>query len=80
MLFYCAHNISCTQQDRQREPSVKTLRWYCVLSGGSQRRALPLNQSKVVKIYILLNISLPRVGITPQPDALTHLCPCATTT
>ena len=43
-----------TLQGRQTEPSVETLRsplssefWrHCVLSGGTQRRALPRHQSK----------------------------------
>ena len=43
------HSVSRTKQGRQREPSVKTLRssfsagfWrHCVLSGRTQRRALP---------------------------------------
>ena len=47
-----------TQQGRQREPSVKTLYaplsaefWrYCVLSGGTQRCALPRHQSEEMKI------------------------------
>ena len=51
------HAISCTQQGRQREPSVKTLRsplsaefWRnCVLRGRTQRRACPRHQSE--KIY-----------------------------
>ena len=42
------HPVFCTQQGRQREPSVKTLRsplsaefWsHCVLSGRTQRRAV----------------------------------------
>ena len=46
------HAVSRTQQRRQKEPSVKTLRsplsvefWrYCVLSSGTQRRALPRHQ------------------------------------
>ena len=45
----CIHAVSRQQQDRQREPSVKTLRspfsaelsGHCVLNGGAQRRALP---------------------------------------
>ena len=34
----------------------------CLLSGGTQRRALPRPQSEELKI---LNISFPRVGIEP---------------
>ena len=47
--YFCVknHSVCRTQQGRQREPSVKTLRsslfaefWrHCVLSGGTQRRA-----------------------------------------
>ena len=52
------HAVSRTQQGRQREPSVKTLRsqlsvqfWrHCVLSGRTQRRILPRNQSKEMEI------------------------------
>ena len=48
------HAVSRTHQGRPREPSVKTLRspisaefWrHCVLSGRTQRRALPRNQSE----------------------------------
>ena len=50
--------VFCTQQGKPREPSVKTLRSppsiefrrHCVLSGGTQRRALPRNQSEETKI------------------------------
>ena len=52
------HAVSRTQQGRQREPSVKTLRsplsaefWrHCVLSGRTQRRALPRHQSEEMEI------------------------------
>ena len=52
------HAVSRTQQGRQREPSVKTLRsplsaefWrHCVLSGRTQRRALPQDQSEEMEI------------------------------
>ena len=51
--------VSCTQQSRQREPSVTTPHrsplsaefWrHCVLSGGTQRRTLPRHQSEEIKI------------------------------
>ena len=53
-----------TQQGRQREPSIKTLRspfsaefWrHCVLSGGTQRRNENIN---------IINNSFPRVVIEP---------------
>ena len=55
-----SHTVYCTQQGKQREPSVKTLRFalstefwrHCVLSGGAQRRAWPRRQSEEMKIYI----------------------------
>ena len=61
------------KQGRQREPNVKTLRpplsfefWgHCVLSGRTQRRALPQHKSEEVKI---LNISYPRES-NPQSGA-----------
>ena len=51
--------MSRTQQGRQREPSVKTLRsslstefWrHFVLSGGTQRRALSRHQSEEMEIF-----------------------------
>ena len=51
---YQLHTVSRTQQGRQREPSVQTLRsplsaWFwrhCVLRGRNQRRALPRHQSE----------------------------------
>ena len=54
------HAVSHTQQGRQREHSVNTLRsplsaefWrHCVLSGRSQRRALPRHQSEEMEIEI----------------------------
>ena len=56
--IYELHAVSRTQQRRQREPSVKTLRsplsaefWrHCVLSGRTQRRALPRHQSEEMEI------------------------------
>ena len=52
------YTVSRTQQGRQREPSVKTFRsplsaelWRrCVLSGRTQRRALPRHQNEEMKI------------------------------
>ena len=52
------HTISLTQQGRQREPSVRTLRsplsaevWrHCVLSGRTQHRALPRYQNEEMEI------------------------------
>ena len=52
------HAVSRSQQGRQRESSVKTLRsplsaefWrHCVLSGGTQRSALPRNQSENINV------------------------------
>ena len=52
------HAVSRTQQGRQKETSVKTLRsplsadfWrHCVLSGRTQRRALPRHQSEEMEI------------------------------
>ena len=48
---------SRTQQSKQREPSVKTLRsfsaefWrHCVLSGGTQCRVLPRHQSEEMEL------------------------------
>ena len=57
-VFHLVHAVSRTQQGRQREPSVKTLRsslsaefWrHCVLSGRTQRRALPQHQSEEMEI------------------------------
>ena len=54
------HTVFRTQQGRQEEPSVKTLRFplsaefwrHCVLSGGTQRRALPRHQSEEIKIQM----------------------------
>ena len=62
----------CTQQGRQREPSVKILRSpfsaeffrLCVLSGAIQRRALPRYESNEIKILS------PRVGIESKTVAL----------
>ena len=50
--------VSRTQQGRQSEPSVKTLRsllsaefWrHCVLSGRTQHRACPRHQSEEMEI------------------------------
>ena len=52
------HAVSRTQQGRQREPGVETLRsplsaefWrHCVLSGRTQRRALPRHKSEEMEI------------------------------
>ena len=51
-----------------------------MLSGGTQRRALPCYQSEEMKTLIM-NDSYPRVGIEPTNVAIiiTRLCPCATT-
>ena len=56
-MLYPAHGT----RDRQMEPSVKTLsqlstkfRMHCVLSDGTQRRALLPYQSEKMEIYILL--------------------------
>ena len=70
---------------RQREPSVKSLRsplsaeyWrHCLLSGRTQRRALPRHQSEEMEIQTKVNTSSPRVGI--EPTTSHTLCPCATT-
>ena len=67
------HAICRIQQSRQREPSVKALHtllsaetWrHCLLSGKTQRRALPGHQSEEMKILIQINILFPRVGIEP---------------
>ena len=56
--FNQLHAVSCTQQGRQREPSVKTLCsllsaefWrYRVLSGRTQCHALPQHQSEEMEI------------------------------
>ena len=64
------HALSRSQQARRRESSVETLRcpffaepwWHCVLSGGTQRRAMPRHQVEEIKI---LNISFPRVECEP---------------
>ena len=57
--FFQLHTVSRTHaHDRQREPSVKTLLsplsaefWrLCVLSGRTQRRALPRHQSEEMEI------------------------------
>ena len=57
--FYCQlHAVSRTEQDRHREPTVKTLRsplsaefWrLCVLSARTQRRAVPRHQSEEMEI------------------------------
>ena len=36
-----------------------------MLSGGTQRHALPRHQSEEMKIYMYINFSFPRVGIKP---------------
>ena len=66
IFFIQLHAVSCMWQVMQ--VSVKTLRSplsvkfgiHCVLSGGTQRCALPRHQSEKVKI---LNITFPRVEI-----------------
>ena len=58
LLKFIFHTVSRTQQGRQKEPSVKTLRpplsaaiWrHCVLNGRTQRRALPRHQSEEMEI------------------------------
>ena len=52
------HAVSRTQQGRQREPSLKMRSplsaefWrHCVLSVGTQRRALPRHQSEEMQKY-----------------------------
>ena len=55
---YQLHAVSHTEHGRQREPSVKTILsplsvefWrHCVLSGKTQRRALPRDQSEEMEI------------------------------
>ena len=52
--YYQLQAVSRTQQDRQREPSVKTLPFplsaefwrHCVSSGGNQRHAWSRHQSE----------------------------------
>ena len=71
------HAVSCTQQNRQKKPSVQTVRSslsaefrrHCVLSGGTQRRALPRHKSEEMKIYIYDNDFL-EWGSNPQSIAL----------
>ena len=80
------HAVSRTQQGRQREPSINTLRsplsakfWrHCMLSGGPQRRTSPRHQSEELKIQMFL---LSRVGIEPTTSRFySHtFCLCATT-
>ena len=68
--FFYRHAVSRTQQGRQKQPIVKTLRssfsaefWRrCVLNGGTQRHILPQHQSEEIKTW---NISFPWVGIEP---------------
>ena len=53
------HAVSRTQQSMQREPGIKTLHsllsikfWqHCVLSGETQRRALPRRQSREMQKF-----------------------------
>ena len=62
MIFYQLHAVFRTQQGRQRQPSVNTLRsplsaefWrHGVLSGRTQRRALPRHQSEEMEIYMII--------------------------
>ena len=54
------HAVSRTQQGRQRETNIKTLRlpffddfWrHCLFSGGTQRRALPRRRGEEMKILL----------------------------
>ena len=56
--FFYSHSRCIRQQGRQREPNVKILRsplsaefWrHCVLSGRTQRRALPRHQNEEMEI------------------------------
>ena len=74
MLKHELHAVSRTQKGRQSKPSVKTLRcplsdgfWrYCMLSGETQRSALPRHRSEETKIF---NISFPRVRIRSTTTA-----------
>ena len=83
------HAVSRTQQGRQRELSVKTLRpplsakfWSnCVLSGGTQRLAFASTPEQTNE-----NISVNKYVISSDEDrthnqsVYTHtFCPCATT-
>ena len=91
-LFFQLHTVTCIQQSRQRKPNVKTLgsprsatRYplsvellrYCVLSVGTQIRALPCYHSEDMKILININHS-PLRGSNPQPSRVqSHVCPTA---
>ena len=65
------HTVSRTQQGRQREPSVKTLCFplfaefwrHCVLSGRTQRRALPATPERRNR-----NINLSKYFISSSGD------------
>ena len=67
-----------------REPSAKTFHSsfsvefskHCVLSGGTQRRALPAYQGKEIKILIDNYSFLPMRGSNLQPSRL-HACATA---
>ena len=82
------HAVSRTQQSRQREPNVKTLRFplsvefwrHCVLSGRTQSRAFASTPERRNGNINLNNISSPRVGIEPTTSRFySHtLCHCAT--
>ena len=58
IFLYQLHAISCTQQSKQRESRVKTLRSkvsagfrkHCVLSGETQRRVLPRHRGEDMKL------------------------------
>ena len=81
------HAVFRTQQGRQREPNLKTIRsplsaefWpHCVLSSETHprgtSRALPRHQSKEMEIF-KKNISSPRVGIEPTTSRVySHFVP-----
>ena len=63
------HAVSRTQQGRQREPSVKSLRYplsaefwrHCVLNGRNQLRALSRHQSEENENINLSKFSSPRI-------------------
>ena len=80
------HAVSCTQQSRQMERSVKILRSPPVLEAlhvewrNSMPRFAPTPEQRNENIN-LTNISFPRVGIEPTTNRfyIHTLCPCATT-
>ena len=61
-----------------RPPLSTEFRKHYVLSGGTQRRALPHYQSEEIKI---LNISFPRIGMEPTacPSTVARVSICVTT-